>query len=225
MHRDEFRHLSSITRERYLFYAGHLQNLPWELVSPQIPALTVLRNPADHLASLISYYVKVHVCAPNASNEEIQREANDLRDRYLFGDQAACWPAVNHQTKWLAALSPIAFAAVSNEVKMEAQATFDRFFLVGTVDRLQETIDLLAWHRGWPHTVFDRRENTTPSGGLLDDVPRPLLEQLLACDFELYTKANARLDRDLLRVFGEAQTPEQRAAIINRKAEDLAGHR
>lgn len=218
LHRADFQALPPQRRRHYLFYAGHLQNTPWQLVSPKLPAMTVLREPLQHFSSLVAYHTKVHVCRQGASDDEITDYSRKMLETYLYSARASKWPAVNMQTKWLAGLDFMAFLDVSQSIVATANATYRRCFLVGIVERMQETIDLLAWHRGWPHETFAIVSNATPSKGLLNGVDATLLERLLEHDIQLYQKANERLNEELSRVFGTGHSPEQRAALVNEKA-------
>lgn len=218
LHQADFQALPPRRRGRYLFYAGHLQNAPWQLVSRNLPAMTVLREPRQHFSSLVTYYTKEHVCRKGASDDEVTNESTKVLESYLYSEKASQLPAVNMQTKWLAGLDFMAFLDVSGSVVAEANATYRRSFLVGIVERMQETIDLLAWHRGWPHEIFDIVSNTTPSKALLNNVDTTLIDDLLKHDIELYQKASERLDGEMSRVFGAGHCPEQRAALINAKA-------
>lgn len=110
---------------------------------------------------------------------------------------------------------------VSNEVLAAANKIFDHFFMVGTTERLQETVDLLAWHCGWPHIPFNSHENTSPSRDLLGNLDGALVENLLEHDNNLYAKADNRLDNELSGVFGDNHTETRRAALINDKATAL----
>ena len=217
-HGNEFRDLPPNERSSYRFYAGHLQNLPLELVSSEIPTITVLREPRQQLASLIAYHVKMHVCPSGAGKTPLREAALRLRDKFLLGDLCSKWPAINNQTKCLAALDFMAFIETTREHYELAGASLDRCVAVGTVERLQEFVDLLALQRGWSHADFDRRENESQSGGLLDGVDSDLLNRLLSLDDALYARANARLDADIARAFGRGATPDKRTVKINSRA-------
>lgn len=88
--------LSTADRASYMLYAGHLQNLPWELISDELLAFTVARKPSDHLCSLTTYYIKNHVCQKGASNDSVKTESERMLHEWTSYPDASLWPAVNN---------------------------------------------------------------------------------------------------------------------------------
>jgi hypothetical protein len=208
--------------EGYLLFAGHLQSLPHELFKKEIETFTVLREPHSHLSSLLSYFAKCYLCPPESPDAEIRAQAKGVLFEHIDQPYAPKWSAINQQTKWLNGLGgdPHRQEKIEADNRMLDAAVdyLDSCLVVGTTERLQETADVLCYHRGWPHTPFDRKINETPSGGLLEGVPDQMLADLLRFDLSLYGMADRKLTLAVERCFGRGSTSDSRALVLNKRA-------
>jgi hypothetical protein len=208
--------------EGYLLFAGHLQSLPHELFKQEIETFTVLREPRSHFSSLLSYFAKCYLCPPDSPDAEIRAQAKAVLFEHIDKAYAPKWSAINQQTKWLNGLGgdPHRQEKVEADDRMvEAASTYlDSCLMVGTTDRLQDVADVLCYHRRWPHTPFERRDNDTPSRGLLEGVSDQILDHLLRFDRHLYTKADRQLTSAVEECFGANANAKDRARVLDERA-------
>ena len=218
----EFSAASSAELEGYLLFAGHLQSMPHERCGDQLAAFTVLREPRSHLCSLLGYFAKCYLCPPDSPDEEIRAQARSVLFEHIDKAYAPKWSAINQQTKWLNGLGgdPHRQEKVEADDRMlDAASTYlDSCLVVGTTDRLQEVADVLCYHWRWPYTPFDRRDNDTPSRGLLEGVSDQLLDHLLRFDRHLYTKADRHLTSAVEECFGANANSKDRARVLDERA-------
>jgi len=215
----DFAKLDSEAAKRYQFFSGHLESLPHEKHNGSLQTFVVLRDPLAHLASITAYNMKEHVCGSGASDNDIRNASRQFIER-VWRHSRQISPSLNYQTRYLCGLPVDRRRRLPLEAKDFALDYLKRADVVGTTDRLQESLDLLCYVRGWPHKPLAReRINKTPSDGVLDALPIDELKCELYADYALYFYALKRLGEDIERVFGAGHTDKSRAALVNARHE------
>lgn len=215
----DFARLDSETAKRYKFFSGHLESLPDEKHIGKLQTFVVLRDPLTHLASITAYNMKEHVCGSGASDNDIRNASRQFIER-VWRHSRQISPSLNYQTRYLCGLPVDRRRRLPLEARDVALGYLKSADVVGTTDRLQESLDLLCYSRGWPHKPLAReRANTTPSDGVLDALPIDELKCELYADYAIYFYALKRLGEDIERVFGAGHTPKSRAVLINARHE------
>lgn len=165
--------------------------------------ITFLRNPVDRVTSLYAYIRRdpkhpIHRAVLEMELEEfatcgISLETNDGMVRQLCGTEPAL-----PQTAYDAVLYPdnTAFGRVSRDHMIDAMSRLVNFEVVGTVERLQDTVRLLKIRFPefgpiqFPHVNKSNKPHITQAA-------RKAIGELNQLDFELWKWATEELKEEL----------------------------
>ncbi len=182
-------------------------------------AVTWLREPTAWIRSLYTYLIREHATLAafyaeesNYARKPIWLNLSPTADFAEFLEQFASPGKIFHgyQTRWLADPEPPIDGSdeAAESLLGKARATTASYALVGVVDLMQPSVDLLADRLTWPPVRFRSREN---AGGPEEATPFPAAE-LEAFrrgnpDFELHADARAAIQRDYARLGQELGLP------------------
>jgi hypothetical protein len=183
---------------------GHLGPLPPALWPGRLATFTVLREPVARAWSQWRYMNwKRELFAEHLSRRTRFRDlARTPRSRHLIGDYQALWLTSCAQYDSIPSTPLpshlVVAAAQPSETDLRGRAlrALAGVDLVGTTERLPETVDVLSRFLGRRLSPPDR-VNVSPDAAEMPDADAELVRRLTPVDRELWEVANRRLDQAL----------------------------
>jgi hypothetical protein len=173
---------------------------------PEYRIVTTLREPVSRVVSHIEHLRKAETQGLGPGAQEAHRLANELGIVELMAHPHPLLQAWLHnfQSKMLAG------SQVLNPASLLGQATRNlaKIEYVGTVERLPDFMDMLAFSLGWPLSerfpaLNTNRVSKVKAEGLTHD-ERSAITDANAIDIQLWQQASERLDRDHRKALADA---------------------
>jgi hypothetical protein len=179
--------------DRALFYSGHFGPLLWQRLASRPTTVTFLREPVAQVFSTIHYL-------RGRSEEESQNwgigtwalplfielaRREDLSSLLKHGSYVNAYS--NMQVRFLSGDIPQdgALNPVTGAMYDRARRTLETLEAVGLVERMQESLLLIAGLLGWPPRALPYKLNQTPANG------RDALDALLSDNLALIRETNS----------------------------------
>ena len=206
---DQFKRLPEARRRRFRCILGHMHFGVHEHVPGRSAYVTLLRNPLERLLSQYGQYCRM------VRNRELA-EAATVPSLEEFC-RAKSRAMDNHQTRFLCGWK-FDDHPRQQSLNRAKENLARRFRVVGTLERFNETMQILHRAYGWPDvTLF---QSNVGSGRLhREDVDPDFLarlEELNWLDRELHATANSLLDA-AIGEYGRSSSAPARAAQAPRK--------
>lgn len=206
---DEFKSLSRRERRRFRCILGHMHFGLHEHVPGPAAYVTLLRDPVERLLSHYGQYCRM------VQNNEFGDEATVPSLEEFCRLKSRAWD--NHQTRFLCGWQ---FDRHSGQENLDrAKENLSRWFrVVGTLERFDETMEVLHKAYGWPD-VTRFRANVGAGRLRRQEIDPEFLartEELNWLDRELHALANSLLDA-AIAVYGGSSSAPARSAECPRK--------
>jgi hypothetical protein len=187
----DFRELSETDRARFRCVIGHfhLAEALHEVIPGPARYLTVLRDPIERIASQLGQFNRMVAAGEMPS---VDRPVGLSRFSELRPQSVA-----NHQTRFLCGGGYASRSETENLARAKENLR-ERFSVVGTTERFEETIRAVGATYGWA-SFRVRRLNSANEGGGVSFSPseRSWLHRLNRMDTELHAFAGQLLDERL----------------------------
>jgi FkbM family methyltransferase len=208
---------------RYAFFSGHLRMLPHHYFSSGLTAFTCLRKPLEHAVSLLSHIQREPDPADfYIDSQKATRWDNSHRSENAFGTKECFkwieyhlkksgslsrFSAVNYQSRYLAGMD-FTLKAEPDLMFDRASDYLNRCLVVGLVEHLQDSVDLLCYKMAWP--AFDLGYVANQGEQMLE-FPKEYLDAIdsaAVSDKRLYALAEARLENECLAMRRDLGLPD-----------------
>lgn len=191
---DRVEALSDRQQRQVRLFHGHFGYGAHERFRTPTSYFTVLRDPAKRLLSTHRYLIQLGEIPPDTTLEALVGSKNSHDSKFATD---------NGHVRYLAGENghPITEGQVTQTMADVACERLERDFpVVGTTERLEESLLLLAEHWGWktvPFSTYNITRSSSPSAP--DDGSKAaqdaLLEEANVFDRQVYNLAVARLDK------------------------------
>ena len=193
------------------FYSGHFGYQSRSRMPAGVKTLTVLRDPTEHLASLVAY---VRENAPDLLKKDFSRSAfaavaRHFRLSFLKGplDEQA-----NFQTRMLSNLDDdAAMAASAGEMLQSVRQSLDAMTAFGLTERMRETMLLFSFCLAWPPLAPGDPLNASgrvgSAGSEASQAEISELSKFNLLDGAIVSHARERFDRRLREMVSELGLP------------------
>ncbi len=203
-----FRELPLKQRSAFRCVLGHFHFGLHEAIPGKSQYFTLLRNPLERYVSQVAQYNRM------AAAGELGPEARPVTLQEYRHVRPAQFK--NPQTRWIAGLTDGQMSSLAPESALAiAQRNLrEHFCVVGTVERLAESLELLARVRGWKSLAVGR-ENASkvrPSFDEFTPAQRAEFEAANQLDKQLWLQAGAELGALLEAV---PRTPHHSAKVFS----------
>jgi hypothetical protein len=158
--------------------------------------LTLLRHPLERILSL---YYHLRWDEPSSALGDRGRVFDRTTTIEEFMTGLALREVDNDQVRRISGVEP-PFGQCTREMLEQAKANLETFWLVGTTERFEDTLESAHLRLGWPGHIEhrDRNVNTLrPTGADLPPAARDLVLAHNQLDLELHSYANEVLDDHL----------------------------
>lgn len=183
----EFRALPLEQRGKFRCVLGHFQYGLHDAIPGNAQYFTLLRNPLERYVSQVAQYNRMVAAGefgPDARQATLQ-EYRSLRPAHF----------ANPQTRWVSGLTEGQLASLSAEqtLAIAKRNLAEHFCVVGAVERMDDSLEILARVRGWDGLPIGR-ENASKV--------RPSYDEFTTAERDDF-EAHNQLDRQLWQMAGE----------------------
>ena len=187
-------------RAKYKLISGHFSDYARAIFEVPVDCLTVLREPVERVVSLLRYQTHLARGGPlyisHASHASIAKFSSRFHEEVLKGFYAILYTSdnqifqtlSNHQVRVISGVRIEPNYGLTRDDLDAAKKNLVNYKFLGLTERMQDSLDLLAYTFGWA-PITNIVMNETPKNVQHDDISRDLIDRIIELnqlDIELY---------------------------------------